>query len=134
MFDFQINKIYMETNFLGKNLKFLLEKEKRTNVFLSELTKTTKSTIGNYLNGSSYPKVDFLLTVSDYFGVSCDDLLRVDLSKGETQNNANITQHNKKGYNIVGNSNNIANEQISKLLAIIEEKDKQINKLIDKIG
>ncbi len=123
----------MKTNFLGKNLKFLLEKEKRTNVFLSELTKTTKATVGNYVNGENLPKVDFLLIVSDYFGVSCDDLLRVDLSNEETQSNANITQNNKKGHNIVGSHNDIANEQIGKLLSIIEEKDKQISKLIDKL-
>ncbi len=123
----------MEANLLGKNLKFLLEKEKRTNAFLSEMTKTAQSTVGNYVNGENLPKVDFLLMVSDYFGVSCDDLLRVDLSKDETQRSANITQHNNNGHNIVGNHIAVADEQINKLLAIIQEKDKQISKLIDKI-
>lgn len=78
-------------NFLPNNLKYLIEKNDRNNVFLARLTKTTKSTVGNYLNGDSLPKVDFLITVSEYFNISCDDLLKKDLSKenaSETQENA----------------------------------------------
>lgn len=124
----------MKKNFLSSNLKFLLAKSGRNNVFLSKLTGVAKSTIGNYLNEDVFPKIDFLMLVSEHFNIDCDDLLRKDLSKEE---NAKITQYSENGHNIAGSGNKIKGveaKQIEKLLNLLAEKDKQISKLIDKLS
>ncbi len=121
--------------FLKENIAYIVENRRLKQKDLAEILNVSVAVAGTYINGRSFPKYDSLLLLSDYFGVTCDDLLRVDLSKGETQKNTKITQNNNNGgHNIAGNHIAIADEQINKLLAIIEEKDKQINKLIDKLN
>ena len=45
------------------------------------MVKKGQTTIGNWENGKSEPSIDELLTISNYFDISTDILLKVDLTK-----------------------------------------------------
>lgn len=67
--------------FLPGNLKFLRKKSGRTQDGLSAELKIGRTTIANYESGVSEPNVETLLTFSNFFGVSVDMLLSVNLEK-----------------------------------------------------
>ncbi len=64
-----------------KNLKYLIKKNKTKHVDLAKSIHMTRSTISNYLAGTSSPKWETLDAIAEYFGVPADDLRKKDLSK-----------------------------------------------------
>jgi transcriptional regulator with XRE-family HTH domain len=61
--------------YLATNLKFLRKKSGKTQDALSFDVKIGRTTIANYEAGISEPNLDTLLTFSNYFGISLDDML-----------------------------------------------------------
>ncbi len=61
--------------YLAANLKFLRKKSGKTQDALSSEVKIGRTTIANYEAGISEPNLSILLTFSNYFGISLDDLL-----------------------------------------------------------
>src|ERR1035438_2132478 len=61
--------------YLANNLKILRKKLGKTQDTLASELKIGRTTIANYEAGISEPNVENLLTFSNYFGVSMDDLL-----------------------------------------------------------
>lgn len=61
--------------YLAANLKYLRKKSGKTQDALSSEVKIGRTTIANYEAGVSEPNLETLLTFSNFFGISLDDLL-----------------------------------------------------------
>jgi transcriptional regulator with XRE-family HTH domain len=70
-------------HFLGKNLRHLRKQSSRTQSEVASLIQKGQTTIGNWENGISEPSLNELLIISNYFDITVDTLLKVDLA--ETQ-------------------------------------------------
>lgn len=68
-------------NFLGQNIRYLRRQYSNTQTELASLIQKGQTTIGNWENGISEPNVEELLILSNYFDISLDILIKVDLSK-----------------------------------------------------
>jgi len=66
---------------LAGNLKFLRKKFGKTQDSLSSELNIGRTTIANYESGLSEPNVETLLIFSNYFGISVDNLLSMNLEK-----------------------------------------------------
>jgi len=72
--------------YFASNLKFLRKRKRKTQDFIATTLNITRSTLNNYESGASFPTINNLIVISDYFRIAIDSLLRVDLSKlGEKQ-------------------------------------------------
>ena len=67
--------------YFDSNIKFLRTRKKLTQDQLAVAIEIKRSTLNNYENGISGPSIQSLVTLSDYFHVAIDTLLRVDLAK-----------------------------------------------------
>lgn len=67
-------------NFLGKNIRYLRKQNSQSQTELASVIGKGQTTIGNWENGVSEPGVEELLTLSNYFDISVDILLKIDLS------------------------------------------------------
>ena len=67
----------------SNNLKFLRKKSGKTQDALSSELSIGRTTIANYEAGISEPNLETLLTFANYFGVTLDDLLTANISKGD---------------------------------------------------
>ncbi|MFW5758843.1 MAG: XRE family transcriptional regulator [Bacteroidota bacterium] len=65
--------------YFASNIKLLRKRRKRTQEDVSFTTGIKRPTLSGYENSGVLPSVENLLVLSDYFGVSADTLLRVDL-------------------------------------------------------
>lgn len=68
---------------IAKNLRHLRTLKGLTQEYLAEDLKVTRARIGSYEEGRSYPTIDFLIQISDYFKLPIDILVRQDLSKSK---------------------------------------------------
>lgn len=67
---------------LGKNLKYLRKREKFTQEDMSHLLGyKDKSSYCLIENGGTNLSIDKAMNISEFFGVTIDDLLKKDLSK-----------------------------------------------------
>lgn len=65
----------MEFPELQKRLRALMEGRGLSGLMLSDATDIPAATINRYLNGNRVPKIDNMMTLADYFGVSVDYLI-----------------------------------------------------------
>ncbi len=71
----------MSMNYFSRNLKFLREKHEKTQAEVAiDLHFNSTSRLTNYEVGTSTPNLDTIVKISDYFSVSIDELVCVDLS------------------------------------------------------
>jgi transcriptional regulator with XRE-family HTH domain len=70
-------------HFLGKNLRHLRKQSSKTQSEIASLIQKGQTTIGNWENGISEPSLNELLIVSNYFDISIDTLLKVDLAEAQ---------------------------------------------------
>ena len=68
-------------HFLGKNLRYLRKQSSKTQSEIAALIKKGQTTVGNWENGISEPNLEELLIISNYFDITLDTLLKVDLSE-----------------------------------------------------
>ncbi|ASB50002.1 XRE family transcriptional regulator [Alkalitalea saponilacus] len=66
--------------FLSNNLKILRKRRHLTQDDLATILKIKRPTLNNYENQVSMPPIEMLMKLSDYFNISIDTLVRVDLS------------------------------------------------------
>jgi len=66
--------------FFGSNIKFLRNRRKRTQDEVSFAVKMKRATLSGYENGVAEPNLQALATLSKYFGISVDTLIKTDLS------------------------------------------------------
>jgi transcriptional regulator with XRE-family HTH domain len=74
-------KIFMDTNYLPKNIKYLRKINSKTQAQLGLEVNKGHTSIGNWETGFNEPNNVDLKKIAIYFGVSIDDLLTKDLSK-----------------------------------------------------
>ena len=65
----------MKNNF-SKNLRYLRIQQNMTQMDLGHILNVTHQTISNYENNSRICDLDTLITISEYFNVSIDELLK----------------------------------------------------------
>lgn len=66
---------------LNNNISFLIDKNRFNQDEIAELLDVSRGMISSWIRGKASPKYDKLLLISEKFNVSCDDLLKKDLSK-----------------------------------------------------
>ena len=66
--------------FLASNIKLLRKRRKRTQDDVATVIGIKRVTYTGIELGNSFPSIEVLLKLSDYFGISVDSLLRTDLS------------------------------------------------------
>ena len=69
----------MKTNNISTNLKYLRKKKGLTQLELRTILGYTRSTWSNYENGLTNPSIEDLITISNFFGVTLDDMIMNDL-------------------------------------------------------
>jgi DNA-binding XRE family transcriptional regulator len=72
--------ITKEVSFLAINLKMLRKINSLTQWDLSVALEIKRSSIGAYEEDRAEPKLGILIRMSDYFGVSLDQLVRVEIT------------------------------------------------------
>lgn len=60
---------------MGKNIKRLLKQHSMTAARLSEIVGVSTATISDWSNGKTYPRIDKIETMAEYFGISKSDLV-----------------------------------------------------------
>lgn len=68
-------------SFIWKNLKYLRNKKQISQETLSYEIDISRSAVGSYEENRSTPPVLILIKLSDFFGCSIDDFIRVDIKK-----------------------------------------------------
>lgn len=96
---------------LPKNLKYLRKKNAVNQTQLGLCVNRKQTTIGNWETGFSEPNYLEIVKISDFFGISTDDLLKKDLSmikiserEENTEINDSIKKNLKKTIKILPNS------------------------------
>lgn len=67
--------------YLSSNIRFLRKRKRLTQSALADSLAIKRSNVNNYENGTAVPPVPVLIALSDFFHLSVDTLLRIDLSK-----------------------------------------------------
>lgn len=70
-----------ETVFVGRNMKWLREREGLTLPQLSKELEIPYNTMLQYENEKTYPKLDKLVKIADFFHVSLDFLVREEVDE-----------------------------------------------------
>ncbi len=65
--------------YLASNLKYLRKRKRLTQDDLSKLLEIKRSTLNGYEQNISRPGIEGLILLSDFFGISIDSLIRIDL-------------------------------------------------------
>lgn len=65
----------------SKNIKLLRKRRKRTQDDVSKALEMKRSTLSGYENEVAKPSIEVLIAFSDYFNISIDTLVKVDLSE-----------------------------------------------------
>lgn len=67
--------------FLSSNIQLLRKRRKRTQDDVASAISIKRTTYTGIEIGNSFPSIEVLVNISNYFGISIDTLLKVDLSK-----------------------------------------------------
>ena len=67
----------------GKKLTKLIEKKKMTKSDLGKDLNIPFTTISDWCNGKAYPRMKSMLILAEYFNISYDDLVSVDVKKNK---------------------------------------------------
>lgn len=70
-------------SFLAENMKWLRKSRAITQTELAEAIGLNRPIIGSYEEGRAEPKIDVLRTMADYFQVSVDQLVGIELEKDD---------------------------------------------------
>ena len=73
--------MYLWTNMIGENLKLLRKRRKISQEELATELNLTRSSYSGYENGVAEPNLENLMRFSEYFNISLDKLVKVDLNK-----------------------------------------------------
>lgn len=65
---------------IGEKIKENRKKKNMSQEQFAEIFNITRQTVSNWENGKSYPDLEVILKISDFFEVSTDELLKKDIS------------------------------------------------------
>lgn len=71
----------LEKNYLSKNLEYLLKQHHKQQTDISDLTHKSKSTVNSWIKRGVNPPLQCLIQIADYFSITIDELLYVDLEE-----------------------------------------------------
>jgi len=87
-------------SFFAKNILFLRKKRQYTQAEMPNHIDIQRATWSNYENGVTEPDISKLIGISDLFGVTIDELIRVDLSKNVHLNENKDEKNNGKNVHL----------------------------------
>ena len=82
--------------YLAQNMKYLREQKKISQNGLAEIFKVSRSAVCNWESGKREPELSVLIHISDYFGVTLDDLIRKNLQPPIARYSENLRYLRKK--------------------------------------
>ena len=119
---------------LSKNLRFLREKRGLTLDQLNQLS-IKKGTLSNYELGKTEPKIETLIDLSNFFGVSINDLLTIDLEKNSKENGKVYGKDNEQSADFNTDLTvQLLSEQLKSQSKLLESQAKQIESLLAQIA
>lgn len=88
-------------NYFRQNLKYLRKKTGETQASIASQVGKGYTTIGNWESGASQPNLEELVKVANYFGVSLDNIIKIDMEKGNLTAEIEENTEDEKG-NLIG--------------------------------
>ena len=79
--DLLLKDLRPQGSMLARNLKYLRNREHFSQGDMARLLKISKADMGKYESGAAELSNQGLINVSEFFGITVDDLLKKDLSK-----------------------------------------------------
>ena len=89
---------------IGEQINNLRKKHGLSQDDFSNLFNVSRQTISNWENGKSYPDLEMIIKISDYFKISVDELLRNDVQSEEKIDNPSVTSPESKAQACVTGS------------------------------
>lgn len=68
---------------IGEQINNLRKKHGLSQDDFANLFNVSRQTVSNWENGKSYPDLEMIIKISDYFKISVDELLRNDVQSEE---------------------------------------------------
>lgn len=99
------------SNFIGLNIKTLCATNQLSQKDFGDLFSIKQSTISTYLAGRSNPQIETIQKICEYFEITTDELINIDLAQNDKYSNKDKTSITSKknshqvGNRIVGNNN-----------------------------
>jgi transcriptional regulator with XRE-family HTH domain len=127
------NKVY-----LSQNLKYLREQKGINQCELSEHLGLTQSAIGNWEIGNRTPDIEMIVKLSEYFSVSLDELVLIDLRPPMPMYSGNLRYLRKKygmSQDDIGNLLGVSQKCVSKYeMGSREPSIEKLMKIADYFG
>ena len=79
--DLLLKDLRPQGSMIARNLKYLRNREHFSQGDMARLLKISKANMGKYESGAAELSNQGLINVSEFFGITIDDLLKKDLSK-----------------------------------------------------
>jgi len=122
-------------NFFPKNLRYLRKKKGQNQSELSKLVNKKQNTIGNWENAVSEPGIRELTMLTQYFGVSLEDLVASDLEamdrlSGDKQP-LSEPDKSRRHYALNENLNTLANEDNQNQFWVVVRELRRIHEKLD---
>jgi transcriptional regulator with XRE-family HTH domain len=98
-------------NFIGLNIRTLCSANQLSQKDFGDLFSIKQSTISTYLAGRSNPQIETIQKICEYFEITTDELINIDLAQNDKYSNKDKTSITSKkntyhvGNRIVGNNN-----------------------------
>jgi transcriptional regulator with XRE-family HTH domain len=125
-------------NFFPKNLRYLRKKKGQNQSELSKLVNKKQNTIGNWENSVSEPGIRELTMLSQYFGVSLEDLVASDLEamdriSGFNQSSTESDKPKPPHYVLNENLNTLAREDSQDQFWVLVRELRRVHEKLDDI-
>jgi transcriptional regulator with XRE-family HTH domain len=121
------------------NLKMLRNRLGKNQSYIASIVDKTQQTIGNWESGIGEPNIDELIKITNLFGISLDDFIKIKLVKSSLmEENKNILQEPQENYASAGNmvqtlslairGLDAANVLLQKKVSLLEEANARLKK------
>lgn len=111
---------------LGNNIKYLRKKKAENQSLLASIVNKGHTTIGNWEKNISEPSIEELCLIANYFEISIDDLINIDLSKGKVIAKSSEKENSKKGK-LNGKGIGKVNDEKEPILPVLEPEKVEYN-------
>lgn len=120
-------------NYFAKNLKFLLGKFDVTQTQLSFHLDKGQNTISNWINKVSAPDIDSIVLIYQFFGITPDGLILMDLEDGNLITDHHVEEFRRNGRlksKVTGNLKPVSTSYLAvddRGLSVVNEPDPVAN-------
>lgn len=106
---------------VGSNIKLIRKRLKKSQEEVANDLGLTRSSYSGYENGVAQPNLEVLIQLSDYYGISTDDLLKKDLSKFSENDWVKL----EKGVHV-----DVKGQKLRVLTSIVNEENEDLIELV----